>query len=75
ARKTSRGDKSQIGCRRGGEGMTEYALYKADELLIIGTVDELAVFQKVKRETILFYATPSYRKRTTDKGLRVIRVD
>ncbi|WP_193756688.1 hypothetical protein [Listeria monocytogenes] len=34
--------------------MTEYALYKADELLIIGTVDELAVFQKVKRETILF---------------------
>ncbi|WP_200833103.1 hypothetical protein [Listeria monocytogenes] len=55
--------------------MTEYALYKADELLIIGTVDELAEFQEVKRETILFYATPSYRKRTTDKGLRVIRVD
>ncbi|HFQ6393619.1 TPA: hypothetical protein ACHSF7_003194 [Listeria monocytogenes] len=25
--------------------MTEYALYKADELLIIGTVDELAEFQ------------------------------
>lgn len=48
------------------ENMTEYALYKADEL---------AEFQKVKRETILFYATPSYRKRTTDKGLRVIRVD
>ncbi|EOG8201056.1 hypothetical protein ACLIWD_000051 [Listeria monocytogenes] len=37
--------------------MTEYALYKADEVLIIGTVDELAEFQKVKRETILFYAT------------------
>ncbi|EGC1201767.1 hypothetical protein H8479_000043 [Listeria monocytogenes] len=58
-----------------GAGVTEYALYKADELLIIGTVDELAEFQEVKRETILFYATPSYRKRTTDKGLRVIRVD
>ncbi|EAC4155361.1 hypothetical protein ACEXFN_001043 [Listeria monocytogenes] len=58
-----------------GEDVTEYALYKADELLIIGTVDELAEFQKVKRETILFYATPSYRKRTSDKGLRVIRVD
>ncbi|EAF6697330.1 hypothetical protein AUQ54_01760 [Listeria monocytogenes] len=41
----------------------------------IGTVDELAEFQKVKRETILFYATPTYQKRTTDKGLRVIRVD
>ncbi|HDT9568465.1 TPA: hypothetical protein REC36_001002 [Listeria monocytogenes] len=55
--------------------MTEYALYKADEVLIIGTVDELAEFQKVKRETILFYATLTYQKRTTDKGLRVIRVD
>ncbi|EAC4527133.1 hypothetical protein Q834_00290 [Listeria monocytogenes] len=58
-----------------GAGVTEYALYKADELLIIGTVEELAEFQKVKRETILFYATPTYQKRTTDKGLRVIRVD
>ncbi|EAC8092889.1 TPA: hypothetical protein ACSY1D_11270 [Listeria monocytogenes] len=57
------------------ENMTEYALYKADELLIIGTVEELAEFQKVKCETILFYATPSYRKRTSEKGLRVIRVD
>lgn len=57
------------------ENMTEYALYKADEVLIIGTVDELAEFQKVKRETILFYATPTYQKRTTDKGLRVIRVN
>ncbi|EAD9159838.1 hypothetical protein AOE70_05890 [Listeria monocytogenes] len=58
-----------------GAGVTEYALYKADELLIIGTVEELAEFQKVKRETIVFYATPTYQKRTTDKGLRVIRVD
>ncbi|MBF2450257.1 hypothetical protein [Listeria welshimeri] len=58
-----------------GAGVKEYALYKADELLIIGTVEELAEFQKVKRETILFYATPTYQKRTTDKGLRVIRVD
>ncbi|EPC3895862.1 hypothetical protein ACRZK3_000300 [Listeria monocytogenes] len=55
--------------------MTEYALYKADELLIIGTVDELAEFQKVKCETILFYATPSYRKRTSEKGLRTIRLE
>lgn len=55
--------------------MTEYALYKADELLIIGTLTELAEFRKVKRETIFFYATPTYRKRTTEKGLRVIRVD
>lgn len=55
--------------------MTEYALYKCEELLKIGTVDELAEFRKVKRETILFYATPTYRKRTTEKGLRVIKLD
>ncbi|EBI2485765.1 hypothetical protein FLF78_10200 [Listeria monocytogenes] len=44
--------------------MTEYALYKGDDLLKIGTLDELAEFRKVKRETIFFYATPTYRKRT-----------
>ncbi|WP_223200434.1 hypothetical protein, partial [Listeria monocytogenes] len=57
------------------ESMTEYALYKGDDLLKIGTLDELAEFRKVKRETIFFYATPSYRKRTSDKGLRVIKLD
>ncbi|SDX37105.1 Uncharacterised protein [Listeria ivanovii subsp. londoniensis] len=55
--------------------MAEYAIYKGDELLIIGTLNELATFKNVKRETILFYATPSYRKRTTEKGLRVIKLD
>lgn len=58
-----------------GADVTEYALYKCEELLKIGTVDELAEFRKVKRETILFYATPSYRKRTSEKGLRVIKLD
>ncbi|WP_187703513.1 hypothetical protein [Listeria monocytogenes] len=55
--------------------MTEYALYKGDDLLKIGTLDELAEFRKVKRETIFFYTTPSYRKRTSEKGLRVIKLD
>ncbi|WP_036069986.1 hypothetical protein [Paenilisteria rocourtiae] len=55
--------------------MMEYALYKGDTLLQIGTVDELAAFKKVKRKTILFYATPSYRKRTSEKGLRTIRLE
>lgn len=55
--------------------MTEYALYKGEELLKIGTLDELAEFRKVKRETIFFYTTPTYRKRTTEKGIRVIRLD
>ncbi|MBC2115709.1 hypothetical protein [Listeria booriae] len=53
----------------------EYALYRGDDLLKIGTADELATFKQVKRKTILFYATPSYRKRTSEKGLRMIRLE
>ncbi|HEL8941512.1 TPA: hypothetical protein U0G25_002771 [Listeria monocytogenes] len=55
--------------------MTEYALYKGDELLLIGTLTELAEFKNVKRETILFYATPAYRRKTTEKALRVLKLD
>ncbi|MBC2104012.1 hypothetical protein [Listeria booriae] len=53
----------------------EYALYQGDTLLKIGTADELAAYKKVKRKTILFYATPAYRKRTSEKGLRTIRLE
>ncbi|MBC1525880.1 hypothetical protein HB884_16890 [Listeria booriae] len=53
----------------------EYALYRGDDLLKIGTADELAEFKQVKRKTILFYATPAYRKRTSDKSLRTIRLE
>ncbi len=58
-----------------GADVTEYAINKGDDLLKIGTLDELAEFRKVKRETIFFYATPTYRKRTTEKGIRVIKLD
>ncbi|MBC1801013.1 hypothetical protein [Listeria booriae] len=53
----------------------EYALYQGDTLLKIGTADELAEFKQVKRKTILFYATPSYRNRTSEKSLRMIRLE
>ncbi|MDT1995190.1 hypothetical protein CKN82_07045 [Carnobacterium divergens] len=41
----------------------EYAVYKGDELLGIGTAKELAERLKVKVETIKFYSTASYQKR------------
>ncbi|SBO18628.1 hypothetical protein [Carnobacterium divergens] len=41
----------------------EYAVYKGDELLGIGTAKELAEILKVKVETIKFYSTASYQKR------------
>lgn len=41
----------------------EYALYKGDKFIDIGTAKELAKKCNVKPETIEFYASPSYLKR------------
>nr|DAW57755.1 MAG TPA: hypothetical protein [Caudoviricetes sp.] len=50
----------------------EYALYKGDNLLKIGTAEELGI----KRETVLFYKSPAYNKRTNpDKSLRLVALD
>ena len=49
--------------------MTEYALYKGDELLHIGTAEEIAEKQGVKRETVTFYATNSYKERLKKRGI------
>ena len=43
--------------------MKEYALYKGEECLAIGTIKEIANKMKVKEETIYFYTTPTYKKR------------
>lgn len=43
--------------------MKEYALYKGDKLLIIGTIDEIAKNQNVQKKTIYFYHSKAYLKR------------
>lgn len=43
--------------------MKEYALYKGEECLAIGTIKEIADKMKVKKRTIIFYRTPTYQKR------------
>lgn len=40
----------------------EFALYKDDKLIAMGTIDELAKELGIKRETVMFYNTPSYKK-------------
>ena len=42
-----------------------YDFYKGDTLLSIGTVKELAKEFGVREETIAYYASPTYRKRTS----------
>lgn len=41
----------------------EYALYKGEELLRIGTLEEIAEAENVQIKTIQFYMTPTYKKR------------
>ena len=43
--------------------MKEYALYKGDEILSIGTIQEIAKEQNVQERTVKFYKTRSYEKR------------
>lgn len=40
----------------------EYALYKGDDLLVMGTIAEIAQFTGAKQNTIRFYGTPTYKK-------------
>ena len=50
----------------------DYALYKGDELLAIGTLDELAEFRGVSRNTIYWYSMPINKKR--DHGNKMVAI-
>lgn len=53
-----------------------YALYRGEKFLGIGTKKELAELLNVKVETISFYGTPAYTKRTnSEKGRRLVVLD
>lgn len=54
--------------------MIEYALYKGDELLAIGTVVEIAEKLGIKTNTVYHYGTPSYKKKSSKSknGYRVL---
>lgn len=53
----------------------EYALYKGEELIGMGTVKELAKKLGVKPSTIAYYHTPTYINRTSDgKGRRLVEL-
>lgn len=52
----------------------EYALYKGDECLGIGTIKELAQKFNVKEKTISFYSSPAYLKRREKSRLNNYKV-
>lgn len=47
--------------------MKEYALYKGEELLGIGTPYQLAEQLNVKIETIKYYGTEAYKKKLSKR--------
>lgn len=60
----------------------EYAMYKGEELLSMGTRDEICKEMNIKPRTFAFYRTKKYeervkkRKNTCSKGYRtIIRID
>lgn len=45
----------------------EWALYKGEELLAMGTMREIADAVNVSEETIYFYSSPAYEKRVAKR--------
>lgn len=50
----------------------DYALYKGDDFLTVGSVQELSEYLNVKPETVRFFSYPSYLKRFSDDNNRLI---
>ena len=48
----------------------EYALYKGEQILAIGTLEEIAASLGVAVETVKFYGMPSYLKRIKGQNAR-----
>lgn len=59
------------------KGPAEYALYRGDEFLDLGTVKYLAEKLNIQEGTIRLFATPSYRKKTekSESPMIVIRIE
>lgn len=56
--------------------MKEYAAYKGDQLVAVGTAKELAIKLGIKQKSIYWYTSPTYQrrldKRENSKNARVI---
>ena len=52
-----------------------YVLYKGDEQLAEGTLDELAEKFNVKKKTLLFQQSPTYVKRGKNNRRVLVRVE
>lgn len=52
----------------------EFALYKGEELLAMGTKREIAKQLGVSASTVGYYGTPVYARRTSENGRRLVEI-
>lgn len=52
----------------------EFALYKGEELLAMGTKREIAEQLGASASTIGYYGTPVYARRTSGNGRRLVEI-
>ena len=52
----------------------EFALYKGEELLAMGTKREIAEQLGVSPSTVGYHGTPVYARRTSENGRRLIEL-
>ena len=50
----------------------DYILYKGETPLIVGTSDDLASYLNCQRKSVLFLASPTYKKRIKEDSNRVV---
>ncbi|STD01535.1 hypothetical protein [Erysipelothrix rhusiopathiae] len=54
--------------------MKVYAVYKGEDILAIGTVEEIAKILRIKPESVLFYNSKTYKKRTSENARRLVEI-
>lgn len=52
----------------------EYALYKGEEILAMGTKRKIAEQLGVSASTVGYYGTPVYARRTSENGRRLVEI-
>lgn len=53
--------------------MKEYALYKGEEILAIGTIFQIAEELGVKMDTIKYYGTNAYKRKLSKRNAKDVR--
>lgn len=52
-----------------------YSLYKGEREIAFGTIEQIAKQLKINVESVKYYNTPSWKKRTSENARRLVKVD